>query len=183
MISTNELIKKSISDYIIYAESVINEYKQVRDLTDNQFITPDQINTALSNFMRVSEVLIDEYEKSKIKMNAEKNDFQLWQDEKYLAVRQRENLKSYPASKWLSKEEIFSYVRVENKDEYLIKKSNLDLLEAKVSKFRQLCESYSRFSNLLKAMADNSRSQMSNLGLENRMNKPIQPAPARRVVR
>lgn len=171
--TTNEIMEKSIEDYIIYAQSVINEYKQVKSLANNRLITPEQINTALASFMQISEVLIDEYEKSKIKLNVEKNDFQLWLDEKYIEVRQRENLKSDPASKWLSKEEIQTYVRVENKSEYMSKKSNIDLLEAKVSKFRQLCESYSRFSNLLKAMADNSRSQMSNLGLENRMNKSV----------
>ena len=170
-------MENNIQKYIDYAQSLIDDYKEARDLTNNRNITPDQINYNLAIYLKVSDILIDEYEKAKLEYDNEKEAFQIWYDEKYILIKERLNPLDLTAQKWAGKDEIASYVRKENKEDYLKWKENLLFLERKVSKLRRICDSYKTFSYLLTTLSDNMKTQMNNLHLESRMNKPISRNP------
>jgi hypothetical protein len=168
-----EKIQTNVEKYVEYAQNLIEEYQEARNLTDNRNITPDQINYNLAVYLKVSDILIDEYEKAQLEYNNQKEDFQIWWDEHYIKIRERLNPLDLTAQKWAGKEEIASYVRNENKDQYMEFKSELLLSERKVSKLKRICDSYKNFSYLLTTLSDNMKIQMNNLHLESRMNKPI----------
>jgi DNA-binding phage protein len=177
-ILSNEDIKevnkqKDVEDYIIYAQNTLERYKQVRHLAENNNITPEQINRALADYMSTLSELIRMYEQIKLEYNNEKEDFQIWFDEKYIQIKEELNPVSLAGTKWSSTKEIESYVRVRYKEEYQERKRALNLLEIKVATLRRVNDAYKNFSMLLNTMSKNMQTELSVLTLENRMNREV----------
>jgi hypothetical protein len=160
----------SDNEYMDYAEKVIAEYVEARDLVDKRTITGDDVNYHMVSYLKVNDVLIQESEDLETEYANEKEQYQIWFDSHYIEARQKLNPLDLSAQKWAGAEEIRSYVRTEHKDEYLVWREKLNFLEGKVNKIKRIRESYKTFSFILQTLSDNMRSQMHDLNLPNRMN-------------
>ena len=68
--------------YVRYVESMVSEYRKIGDLVDNESetITPEKINTALSQYYNMSLAICAEYQRQKINYESLKLEFDIWQD-------------------------------------------------------------------------------------------------------
>lgn len=162
-------------DYVDYVETQLTVYKNATELIQdgNGEITPSEINKSLGEYSRVQVGLIAEYKRLQAQQQKMQNEFTLWWDEKFVEKRRELNPTSSPASKWLSKYEVESEVRVANKTEYLQRKEALDDMEARVSFLKGLLDAWKRHGDIIVSLSHNMRSELRSLSLEDRSNKAV----------
>lgn len=158
-------------DYITYVQEQIKSFKKESELIDSSLdeITPSKINTVLANFSNVQLGLFAEFERRKTEQKALKRSFQAWWDEKFVAKRKQLNPQTLPGSKWASKNEIESEVRVDNVQEFNKWQEQIDEIDGKVSFLYRLIEEWKSLGYRLNTLSENSRQEMASLGIESKI--------------
>lgn len=164
---------KEIEDYINFVQNTVSKYQKSVQLIRDDRITPATINEALANYSNVLFILTSEYQRKKSEAYELQLDFDSWWDEKFTRCRQKLNNPELPASKWVSKQELESYVRATYKDEYKQWKTKLFSVESKTSFYRQMLENWRKIENIIINLSLNMRSELKSLSVENRANKKL----------
>ncbi len=165
-----------MDDYISYVEEQIEKWEKHSRLIneENNTISPFLLNKVLGEYQGINLMLISELQRVKKEYFEIQSEFQIWWDEKYLKAKAVLNPLDGPASKWASTKEIESYVRVNEKNEFLIWNKKLFDKEARVSFMRRLMEQWRKFDSILVTISNNMRSEMKALSIFDRSNKTIE---------
>lgn len=178
----NNETTKSVEEYIEFVNEMISKYKKIGDLVDsNSQITPSALNTALALYFNTSMALIGEYQREKISYEAEKLEFQLWDDEKFKEAKnevlsQYKDTKIKPALK-----EFETHKRLANKNEWLIKNLSLSKAESRMRFLLRMLETLKSYDRILTTIANNMRTELSSLSIEDRVNATPQGVSKNRV--
>lgn len=166
---------KYVENYISFVGKMIDQYKKIGNLVDSATneITPEAINTALGNYYNTSLALIGEYQRYKINYEAEKLDFQVWEDEKFEEAKRQvyagyEEKKVKPALK-----EIETFMRKSNSFEWISRTMRLKEAESKMRFMLRMMENLKSYDSILTTISYNTRAEMKALSLDNRMNADI----------
>jgi len=168
------------SDYIQFVEDQIRNWKAVSKLSNpSGNVSPDLLDKALATYEETNLALIAEYERYKYRYEQEKEKFNIWFDEIFENARTTLNDPTLPAAKWASKSEIESHARVQNKGKFLEWKTKLNTMQAQVSFFRRVVDSWGRMDKILVTISSNLRSQLGALSTQSRANSQESPFPRR----
>lgn len=175
MSEMSELTTDHIDKYIKFVNQMIASYKKIGNLIDNttNSITPESINTALGLYYNTSLALIGEYQRYKINFEAEKLEFQVWEDDKFeeakrLVIAGYEEKKIKPALK-----EIETFMRKSNKDEWIEKTMSLTSAESKMRFILRMMDNLKSYDSILTTISYNTRAELKALSLDDRMNADI----------
>lgn len=160
-------------DYIKFVEEQIAQWKSNIKLIRSGTIqvSPELLNKALGEYEEINLALIAEYERYKFQYEQEREKFNIWYDEIFESSRTSLNDPTLPAAKWASKSEIESHARVLNKNQFIEWKTQLNTMQAKVSFFRRLLDSWGRLDKILVTLSTNLRSQLGALSIQSRASK------------
>lgn len=162
-------------EYLKYVEEQVEKFKEysrlIKEGTND--IPPESINRALAEYTGISVMLNAEYQRTRALHANVKEEYQVWWDEKFCQVRKENNDVNLAASKWLSKEELFSETRYRYKDEYLEWTRKLNNLEGKEAFIRRLIDSWDSHGKMIIAISNNMRSEMIALGVDSRANQKV----------
>jgi len=161
---------KALTNYVLYAEEMLEKYSQYRELVKNGNISIVEVNNAMSDYKGVNDFLIAEYERKALEYDLKKTHFDQWYGDKYIEIREEKNKESLAASKWMSKEEIKYYIISRNRYEYNEKNEELIILYREVATLRRLCDSYKRMDGIFQTLSNNHRYELKGGTLQNRMN-------------
>ena len=166
--------KDNTDIYIEYVTSQIEKLNTYSNLVYDNSINFSDINFALANNLKIVNVLNAEYQRLKKNHIRIKRDFDMWYDEKYIDIRNRENTKDIAGTKWLSSKELDAMTKVENKDEYLERIEKLDALEMRVSFIRRLIDDWRSYMYVLGKLSDNLKTEYFGELKENKVDvKPV----------
>jgi len=166
MIEKNELIEK----YISYVQEIISKYTKYSKLIDNDQVHPDDLNSALANYLPINSMLLAEYQRVKVELFQVNNNFEAWWDSKFVETRNK--LISQIANEKLkiSLKEIETILKVDCKIEYAEWQNKLKEAELKVSFYKRLLDLYKNFQSVLITLSQNMRVEMRILKTEDNMN-------------
>ena len=176
-------MEQYLVDYIEFVNDHVARYHQYTELVRDAIeITPEVINTALVNYGKVYDMLIAEYYRKKADLKEVQMNYEEWWDDKFCTVRRDINKYDVAGTKWLSKQEIESEVRNQNKEEYKKWQSQLFKAEQESNFLSRKLEQWKKLDNILINISFNMRSELKSLSLENRMNKRLDN-PIRKIVK
>jgi hypothetical protein len=163
---------KYVENYISFVGEMIESYKKIGNLVDDvsNEITPEAINTALGMYYNTTLGLIGEYQRYKIYYEAEKLEFQVWEDEKFEEAKRQvyagyEEKKVKPALK-----EIETFMRKSNSFDWVSKTMKLKEAEAKMRFMLRMMDTLKSYDNILTTISYNTRAEMKALSLDDRAN-------------
>ena len=118
------------------------------------------INFALGSNLKVVLALNAYYQILLSQYNILEKKFQIWWDEKFSLASQFLNPPDLPGSKYKGIKEIESYVRFNNKDEYIKKTDELDKIKLKMNFIKSLKDDWSGNQYSLKTLSDNLKAEL-----------------------
>ncbi|MFW6225417.1 MAG: hypothetical protein ACOC3V_00495 [bacterium] len=159
-------------NYLEFVETTIKKYQKYSQFINYETseITPEAVNTALAQYNDILLMLISEYNRKKDDYNKISLDYQLWWDEKFSNIRRELNPMNAPASKWASKSEIESEVRVQYKNEFLDWQKNLLKIEQEKSFIGNLLDAWKKMDSILITLSTNLRAEMKSFSVDSRLN-------------
>lgn len=163
--SSEVAYESTIDEQTFYAfvNEQIELVKKYSLLGKNGFLTFEQLNKALSTWGDTNAALISLYNIAKMEHSKEQEDFDDWYAQKYLLIREIENPKSAPHSKWASQKEIDMIVRTQYAEEYRSRKKTLLVKEHQVSFLRRLLESWTTQQFILSTLSKNLQAEVAGL--------------------
>lgn len=170
-----EQLDKTVKEYIAYVEEMVSNYRKIGDLVDNasDTITPQKINTALSQYYNMSLAICAEYQRQKIQYEALKLEFDIWQDTIFEEAK-RQVLAEYSETKIKpSVKEFETRARMNHLEEYKEKNFELTRAESRMRFMLRMLDTINKYDNILTAISYNMRSEMKALSLDDRMNASI----------
>lgn len=165
-ITQNELV----SNYIIYVKEQIDKYTKYSRLICNDQVHPDDLNSALANYLPINSMLLAEYQRVKVELFQINNNFEAWWDSKFVETRNKLISQTDNKNLKTSLKEIETILKVDCKIEYAEWQNKLKEAELKVSFLRRYVELYKNFQNILIALSQNMRQEMRILKTEDKMN-------------
>ena len=162
--------------YVRYVESMVSEYRTIGDLVDNESetITPEKINTALSQYYNMSLAICAEYQRQKINYESLKLEFDIWQDTIFEEAK-RQVIAEYSETKIKpSVKEFETRARMNHLEEYSERSMNLTEAESKMRFMLRMLDTINKYDSILTAISYNMRSEMKALSLDDRMNASIE---------
>lgn len=167
-------MEQNLEEYVEFVNEHVQKYHEYTDIVhEAPEITPEIINTALINYGKVYDMLIAEYYRKKADHKDVEMGYQEWWDDKFCRVRRELNSYDIAGTKWLSKQEIESEVRVQYRDEYKIWQSKLFKAEQEMNFLARKLEQWKKLDNVLVNISLNMRSELKSLSIENRMNRRV----------
>lgn len=163
---------KELQKYIQNVNKIIVEYKQYTEIINHDVITPKMINEGLANYGAILFTLSAEYSRKKAEVFTIEEDFKMWWNEKFVAVRRKFNDNGLAASKWLSKSELEAETKVLHKIEYMDKHAQVFAIKEELKLYSNLIDIWKKWDSILMTLAYNMRSELKALSAENRINAP-----------
>ena len=120
-----------------------------------------ELNRALCSYEGVLLSLTAMYEDVRFKLKQSKEIYDTWFAEKSIAIRDRENLKEFKTSQWLSATEIERKTISENKDEHLKLKAETLLYDSKESTLRRLIDGWTSYQFILSNLCKNAQAELN----------------------
>ena len=165
--------KDLISDYINYATIQLIKFDEITKLHENHEVTPEMINYALSIYENVTVGLIGEYKRICIeKWKLEKN-YRLWYNKKFLEIKNKLNSESGSKNTKIALKEYEIELQVDYEEEYWNWQDQLKIMEEKESFVGMILERWKKYDNILVQMSSNAKSEMSSLGLSDKIDNYI----------
>ena len=119
-----------------------------------------ELNRALCTYEGVLLSLTALYEDVRFKFKQSKEIYDTWFAEKSIGVRDRENLKEFKTSQWLSATEIERKTISENKEEHLKLKAEILLYDSKESTLRRLIDGWTSYQFILSNLCKNAQAEL-----------------------
>ncbi len=164
-IELTDLQLEKVQEYMVEVQTAISQLKEIGSLrSSTNTISPETINSHLSNSYNYYKVIVSEYERKKYEHEMRKTNFQIWWDEKFIEVRNKLN-DGRTASKFASKSEIDSQTRVDNKEKFSELNDELIKSDYILATYRRIMMKFPDFENNLRTLSVNMRSEMKNLNL------------------
>jgi hypothetical protein len=162
---------KLIEDYIKYVQKTLETFSDIGNLINNGEISPNLLNTALAKYYNTSLALNSEYQRQKINHSVLETEYQVWYDEKFLESKKLV-ITEYSESKSIkpSVKEYEITLRSTFKAEWLEWDLKLKESEAKTQFLLRLRESLNKYDSILTTIANNMRSEMRSLSIDQRSN-------------
>jgi len=162
---------EALEEYVKFVNTTVTNYQKSVQLVDKEAdeVTPQMINTALSNYGGVSLMLIAEYNRKKAELRQEQIEYGKWWDEKYSNMR-RKMQGEVPKTTKIAQKEVEIEVRVQNRIEYDTKQACIFEAEQKVSFYLRLLDMWRKMDNILVNISFNMRSELRALSIDSRMN-------------
>lgn len=177
-------MEQYLEDYVQFVNDHVAKYHEYTELVRDAIeITPEVINTALVNYGKVYDMLIAEYYRKKADLKEVEMGYQEWWDEKFCKVRSDINKYDIAGTKWLSRQEIESEVRNQNRDDYKDWQAKLFKAEQETNFLSRKLEQWKKLDTILINISYNMRSELKSLSLENRMNKRLDQPNTRTIKR
>jgi len=174
---------KYVQNYISFVSKMIDDYKSIGNLIDDTTneITPEKINSALALYYSTTLALIGEYQRYKINHEAEKLEFQVWEDEKFEEAKRQvyagyEEKRVKPALK-----EIETFMRKSNRIEWVDRTMKLKEAESKMRFMLRMMDTLKSYDNILTTISYNTRAEMKALSLDDRANATIEGVSKNKV--
>lgn len=156
---------------IQFVEEQIEKMKGYLHLGAGKEINFYELEEALKGHENVHLALIGMYNVSRISLQKEEQEFDLWFSKKFLEIRSEVNRPELTAQKWAGQKEIEMMVKVRNEEEYKKIKGTLNVIEGKASFLKELMTSWSNYQWILKILSDNVRSEVGMSNMENRQTR------------
>ena len=144
----------------------------MNNLVENGECTPELLNTALVNYAPTSAWLINVLESVEIENNNLKTEYNIWESEKFVEVKNRLS-EGMSKSLKLSQGEIDAQMIVDNKEEYKEWKFKLQMAERREGFYRRLNDMWKKDADIILALSNNMRQELRSLSIENKANKEI----------
>ena len=163
----------SIKEYIDYVNEQIQVFKKNSDLVDlglNE-VTPQKINNNLAVFTQVNIGLNGEYQRKKAELVSLQREYDRWWDEHFVLMR-NQMAEGKPASYKVAVKEIEIELRNSYADEFATWNNKITTADLNVSFIRRLLEQWKMHCNILIALSQNMRQEISSLSLDNKVNNP-----------
>jgi hypothetical protein len=157
-------------EYTKRANDIIAKYDNYKSMVKDGTVSIPEVNNCLAEFYSISSFLIAEHGRKALELNLLQDSFDQWYSEKYISIKERFNKVDLAAAKWMSKQEIEAYMRVENAVEHRNKKFELITLGSEVSTLQRLCDTYKKMDNIFSTLSNNQRAELKAYSLDNRMN-------------
>lgn len=152
-----------LQGFLSFVEQKIKEMQEYAKLSKElDILTFNEVNDKLANHYEVYLSMLSLYNVAIIEQKREEAMYQEWFDEKYLLIRKRENTASLSANKWLSKNEIDSMVRIENKEEYRKKYASLIASQRQSAFLLRLRDSWESQKYSLQTISKNMQTEYRN---------------------
>lgn len=162
---------ESIDLYIEFVTNEIEKYKGYTNLVRHSEVPPYIINKALAEYTNTSLTLHSEYQRIKSEHIKLLDEYQKWWDKVFLDAKYKLNPLSLSSGKWSSVKEIEATARVDNEEEYGKWREKLRNFELKISFYKRLIDSWKNHKDILINLAQNTRIEMRNLGIQDQANK------------
>ena len=174
---SEEIIEK----YVKYVQKTISEFSKIGDLIENDEISPNRLNKALSQYYNISLSLNAEYQRKKIEHGSLETEHQLWYDEKFQLAKDivREEYKESKSIK-PSIKEYETTLRTTFRSEWKDWSLRMNESEAKVQFLLRLRETLNKYDNILTTIAYNMRSEMRSLSIDDRSNAKLENVTERK---
>lgn len=158
--------KSSEEELLEFCNSQIIKMQRYLKLGDaDGFPSYFEINRALMDHHRIYLSLLTLYASVKHEYNEAKENYENWYAEKYTQIRQEENPKNVTASKWISTKEIEFTVRMRFTQEHNQLKSEVNLLEEKLSFVRRTVDGWSSHQYILVQLSKNVNGEIRSSSL------------------
>lgn len=152
--------------YFKYVEDHVARYENAlrfkRNNSDGD-IDPLDFSIHVAEYSSIMSMLVAEENRLLFEQEELKDTFQEWWDECYVSMRRKLNPPDIAGSKWLSKGEIESEVRVEHKEEYREWKHKLNSINARVSYVESLVSMWKKHSEVLNILSYNVQREYSSI--------------------
>jgi hypothetical protein len=149
-----------ITEFCKFVNDQVQKLKQYELLIHDHSISLQDINFALGSNLKVCLALNAYYQSLLSEMDVIEKSYQVWWDEKFVETSQRLNPDDKPAAKYRGVKEIESFIRFENKEEYIKKSSEIDKLRLKINFIKDLKEDWSKNQFSMKTLSSNIKSEM-----------------------
>ena len=167
-------MQKSISDYVSYVESQISLFKEYSNLVDlglNE-VTPALINKNLAIFTQVNIALNGEYQRKKAELASIQREYACWWDEKFVSVK-NDMSAGKPSSYKVAVKEIEVELRNTYAKDFAEWTEKINAADLNVAFLRRLLDQWKQHSNIIIALSQNMRQEISSLSLGDRMNSTV----------
>lgn len=153
----------TIEEYVNYVEELLQLFEESNKLLKSNYVIASDVNRALAIYGSVSDTLIIEHQRRLFEAFEVELDYRAWWDEKYVQMRRDLNPSDIAKSKWLSKGEIESEIRVKYAKEYREKQIYLNKFELKVNLMRRLLDRWKLYKDIIVNLSQNMRQDMKSL--------------------
>jgi len=165
-------MKDSVIEFLEATQDNLDKVNEQSKLIYDNEIPPSALNNALANYHGLNTFLVRQYEISVLEDEELKDEYKMIYSKWFVDTRNKLN-NSRTSSKFASTTEIEANALIDNREEYLSWKKKLNLSERKVSMYRRLLDGFKIQAQMLVNIANNMRSELSALSIENRANKNI----------
>jgi hypothetical protein len=143
-----------------YVNQKIQVMKDALRFGAGREVTFYELQEAGVEYQHVYNTLILLQSEARINNARKKNLFDVWWDEKYIAVKVRENTKELAGTKWATAAELTSMARMENKEEYLKEYDIMIEAEHKLAFMNHLIENWKSYQFILSMLSSNVRAEV-----------------------
>ncbi len=158
------------AEFLKFVEDKINYYVAQDRLGNESDLSFDALYTTLKKYQQTYWSILAIYEKANNELKQKTTQFQLWWDEKFVAVRSRENRVDLSAQKWASKAELESMTRVENKADFLKWEEEMRLYEGRASFVKRILDQWLAQNHTLGHLTNLMKTDIATTNISNRLN-------------
>lgn len=143
---------KKFYDYVEEQIAMMNSRAKLISSSNISFF---ELNEAMVGYTRVLEGLISAYTDLKIEVGVAEAKLDIWYSDKYMQVRNENNLKTEKTATWLSQKEIDAIVKSKFKAEYSAYKAECIRLDAERSYVERKIKAWETYNFLLGQLSRN----------------------------
>lgn len=167
-------VTKKVTDYdgefLKFIEGEIKRFINEDRLGKETNLSFDSLYYALQKYQQTYWSILAMYEKANNEYKQKNSQFQVWWDEQFIRIRNRENRVDLTAQKWASKAELESMTRFENKEGFLKWEEELRFYEGMASFVKKILDQWSAQSHILGHLTNLIKTEIGTTNIGNRLN-------------
>lgn len=175
--------REAVIAYQEYVLEFIGKFGAMSNLIQNNEISPNELNLALGNYLKITEVFLAEYQRAKLNNFYAELNYEEWYAEKFEECK-KEVISEYDSTnegakykKDMVKPSLKEYdtrVKFRYKKEIREQKEKLMLAESEMRFSLRLLDILKKYDNILTTLSNNMRQEMRSLSAINRANLAVE---------